>query len=367
MEIGPQHVRGLPAPPRRPVLRDKIALAGPEKPDCASATSLLLYSRDGAGPPERVKAGQGLTGSARAPGAVPDGVRDSFTPSVAATKFPAGLWLCRHCTPAARLGLGTVCGDEMTWLGTGGRIAIEQAKARRLRRPASVGRDLTISVWVLGGQGETTPSQSNRHGDEGEVRTTGGGFNDLSLDEPQASRNRKHNVIEMKAAAQRQRPRRRRAVGEAWGQAAVARGNTTRFQISARPCFERGERAEPSSPTEQLEGAAARRRVSTRLVLGERPPSAPRPAVEDHLLGRRESRSPPLQGRVQQLLAEEQVRQQLYVSGATLYRRRRTRRTRAARDRFIVNPREPPPLIRRTPSPSNPRGPIASAGRRKVE
>ena len=64
-------------------------------------------TRDGAGPPERVKAGQGLTGSARAPGAVPDGVRDSFTPSVAATKFPAGLWLCRHCTPAARLGLGT--------------------------------------------------------------------------------------------------------------------------------------------------------------------------------------------------------------------------------------------------------------------
>jgi len=48
-----------------------------------------------------------LTGSARAPGAVPDGVRDSFTPSVAATKFPAGLWQCRHCTPAARLGLGT--------------------------------------------------------------------------------------------------------------------------------------------------------------------------------------------------------------------------------------------------------------------
>ena len=94
MEIGPLHVRGLPAPPRRPVLRDKIALAGPEKPDCASATSLLLYSRDGAGPPERVKAGQGLTGSARAPGAVPDGVRDSFTLSVAATKFPAGLWLC---------------------------------------------------------------------------------------------------------------------------------------------------------------------------------------------------------------------------------------------------------------------------------
>ena len=39
--------------------------------------------------------------------AVPDGVRDSFTPSVAATKFPAGLWQCRHCTPAARLGLGT--------------------------------------------------------------------------------------------------------------------------------------------------------------------------------------------------------------------------------------------------------------------
>ena len=62
---------------------------------------------NGAGPPERVKAGQGLTGSARAPGAVPDGVRDSFTPSVAATKFPAGLWQCRHCTPAARLGPGT--------------------------------------------------------------------------------------------------------------------------------------------------------------------------------------------------------------------------------------------------------------------
>ena len=37
-----------------------------------------------------------MTGSARAPGAVPDGVRDSFTLSVAATnlKFPAGLWLC---------------------------------------------------------------------------------------------------------------------------------------------------------------------------------------------------------------------------------------------------------------------------------
>ena len=51
----------------------QIALAGPEKPDSASAISLLLYSRDGAGPPERVKAGQGLTGPARAPGAVPDG------------------------------------------------------------------------------------------------------------------------------------------------------------------------------------------------------------------------------------------------------------------------------------------------------
>ena len=46
-------------------------------------------ARDGAGPPERVKAGQGLTGSARAPGAVPDGVRDSFTLSVA--PGPGGL------------------------------------------------------------------------------------------------------------------------------------------------------------------------------------------------------------------------------------------------------------------------------------
>ena len=73
-------------------------------------------SRDGAGPPERVKAGQGLTGSARAPGAVPDGVRDSFTPSVAATKFPAGLWLCRHCTPAARLGPGTAVWCRQTSL-----------------------------------------------------------------------------------------------------------------------------------------------------------------------------------------------------------------------------------------------------------
>ena len=44
-------------------------------PSVLRAASFLdvITSRDGAGPPERVKAGQGLTGPARAPGAVPDG------------------------------------------------------------------------------------------------------------------------------------------------------------------------------------------------------------------------------------------------------------------------------------------------------
>ena len=77
--------------------RDPLGLGCLGMPSVLRAASLRSSpSRDGAGPPERVKAGQGLTGSARAPGAVPDGVRDSFTPSVAATKFPAGLWQCRH-------------------------------------------------------------------------------------------------------------------------------------------------------------------------------------------------------------------------------------------------------------------------------
>ena len=178
MEIGPRHVRGLPAPPRRPVLRDKIALAGPEKPDCASATSLLLYSRDGAGPPERVKAGQGLTGSARAPGAVPDGVRDSFTP-----------WSPLQSSPRACGSVGIArrphawvpelpCGDEMTWLGPGGRIAHRQAKARRLR-PAGLCSERNLTPFVSGFSGGRVKqhpiANPNRHGGEAfGVRTTWG-------------------------------------------------------------------------------------------------------------------------------------------------------------------------------------------------
>ena len=154
MEIGPRHVRGLPAPPRRPVLRDKIALAGPEKPDCASATSLLLYSRDGAGPPERVKAGQGLTGSARAPGAVPDGVRDSFTPWSPLQSSPRACGSVGIARRPRAWVLELPCGDEMTWLGAGGRIAHRtgQGKSLLANWPASV-RSETSHHSCLGSRG----------------------------------------------------------------------------------------------------------------------------------------------------------------------------------------------------------------------
>ena len=164
MEIGPRHVRGLPAPPRRPVLSDKIALAGPEKPDCASATSLLLYSRDGAGPPERVKAGQGLTGSARAPGAVPDGVRDSFTPWSPLQSSPRACGSVGIARRPRAWVLELPCGDEMTWLGAGGRIAHRTGQGTSLAtgRPLFGAKPHTIRVWVLGGQGETTPYRQSQ-------------------------------------------------------------------------------------------------------------------------------------------------------------------------------------------------------------
>lgn len=152
MEIGPRHVRGLPAPPRRPVLRDKIALAGPEKPDCASATSLLLYSRDGAGPPERVKAGQGLTGSARAPGAVPDGVRDSFTPWSPLQSSPRACGSVGIARRPRAWVLELLCGvGKVAWFG---RTDSPSNRPRHVAcdRPASV-RSETSHHSCLGSRG----------------------------------------------------------------------------------------------------------------------------------------------------------------------------------------------------------------------
>ena len=164
MEIGPRHVRGLPAPPKAPGHQRQIALAGPEKPDSASAISLLLYSRDGAGPPERVKAGQGLTGSARAPGAVPDGVRDSFTPWSPLQSSPRACGSVGIARRPRAWVLELPCGDEMTWLGGGGRIAHRTGQGTSLAtgRPLFGAKPHTIRVWVLGGQGETTPYRQSQ-------------------------------------------------------------------------------------------------------------------------------------------------------------------------------------------------------------
>ena len=163
MEIGPRHVRGLPAPPRRPVLRDKIALAGPEKPDCASATSLLLYSRDGAGPPERVKAGQGLTGSARAPGAVPDGVRDSFTPWSPLQSSPRACGSVGIARRPRAWVLELLCGvGKVAWRGRTDSPPTSQGTSLATGRPLFGAKPHTICVWVLGGQGETTPYRQSQ-------------------------------------------------------------------------------------------------------------------------------------------------------------------------------------------------------------
>ena len=163
MEIGPRHVRGLPAPPRRPVLRDKIALAGPEKPDCASATSLLLYSRDGAGPPERVKAGQGLTGSARAPGAVPDGVRDSFTPWSPLQSSPRACGSVGIARRPRAWVLELPCGvGKLAWFGRTDSPSNRprQVTARKLAGLCSE-RNLTPLVSGFSG-GETTPYRQSQ-------------------------------------------------------------------------------------------------------------------------------------------------------------------------------------------------------------
>ena len=70
------------------------------------------------------------------------------------------------------------CGDEMTWLGGGGRIAHRQAKARRLR-PAGLCSERNLTPFVSGFSGGRVKqhpiANPNRHGGEAfGVRTTWG-------------------------------------------------------------------------------------------------------------------------------------------------------------------------------------------------
>ena len=92
------------------------------------------------------------SGASTTSGAVPDGVRDSFTPSVAATKFPAGLWRVGIARRPRAWVLELLCGvGKVAW---SGRTDSPSNRPRHVAcdRPASV-RSETSHHLCLGSRG----------------------------------------------------------------------------------------------------------------------------------------------------------------------------------------------------------------------